>query len=210
MPIEPVKIPQNVYVEDRIIGPITLRQLIIVGIGTAISYVIYATVAKQIAVSVPLAIVLWLPAIVSAIFAFIKINDLSLFHIILLMVEQMSKPAVRTWCPHPGLTINIVTRPKKENEELTARAPDATAKLTELTTQLETQKRQLELLTNDANTPSDTDNATKANPIPNPNPITAPVDKQRIVASGIDPMRSVDGLSNGKLSAFSHLFHPQH
>ena len=38
MPIEPVKIPQNVYIEDRIVGPLTLRQTLIMAIGGGFSY----------------------------------------------------------------------------------------------------------------------------------------------------------------------------
>ena len=64
MPIEPVKIPQNVYVEDRIIGPITLRHLIICGLGGGISYALYSTAAKAGVMSMPLAVVLWSPALI--------------------------------------------------------------------------------------------------------------------------------------------------
>ena len=59
MPIEAVKIPQNVYVEDRIVGPITLRQLIITGIGAGIGYTFYALAAQAGLTSIPVMIVCW-------------------------------------------------------------------------------------------------------------------------------------------------------
>ena len=56
MAIEPVKIPQNVYVEDRIIGPVTLKQLAMVGIGMGISYAIFASVNKNGTVGIPISV----------------------------------------------------------------------------------------------------------------------------------------------------------
>ncbi len=225
MPIEPVKIPQNVYVEDRIIGPITLKQLIIVGIGSGFSYAIYATVAKVVPMSVPLTIILWSPAMVAAAFAFIKINDLSLFNIILLTVEHMSKPTTRVWCAHPGITINIVTRPQKEKERPVQQGPAANVRLDEIARQLAAQQKQIEQLTN---SPEETAAALQMEQ-DEPTVIEAkepsisaiveeksqdraeskPVPKDRIVVSGLDPARAVDGLQPSGLSAFQHIFHPQ-
>ena len=46
MPIDPVKIPQNVNIEDRIIGPVTLRHLILLMLGGGISYFLW-TILKR-------------------------------------------------------------------------------------------------------------------------------------------------------------------
>ena len=61
MAIEAVKIPQNIYVEDRIIGPVTLKQLIITGLGMGISYVLYATVTKAGVTNIPVLVACWIP-----------------------------------------------------------------------------------------------------------------------------------------------------
>lgn len=119
MPIDPVKIPQNVYVEDRIIGPITLRQIIIVMIGTGISYAIWAAMKSGGTTSQGQTIIAWIPAAIGVLFAFVKINGISLLRIILLIIEKLDKPSKRTWTPRSGIYVNIVTKPakKKKSEE---------------------------------------------------------------------------------------------
>lgn len=144
MAIEAVKIPQNVYVEDRIIGPVTLKQLGITGIGAAISYVIYSIVTKAGFNDVVSQVLCWIPALIGAMFAFFKINDLSLFSIILLTIENVNKPSERYWSPSPGLSINLITRQTMKQMETTeAKAADTVSKLAEMTRQME--KRQEEI-----------------------------------------------------------------
>ena len=108
MPIDPVKIPQNVYIEDRIVGPLTLRQIITMAIGGGISYSMYASLAKAYgSVDLITTIIVWTPAVIAAAFAIIKINDLTLSRILLLVIERMLKSPVRTWTPREGISINI-------------------------------------------------------------------------------------------------------
>ena len=60
MPIPPTKIPQNVYVEDRIVGPLTLKQIIVVCIGGGFSYALWASISKAYGyVGIPLTILAW-------------------------------------------------------------------------------------------------------------------------------------------------------
>lgn len=144
MAIEAVKIPQNVYVEDRIIGPVTLKHLLILGIGAGISYVFYAMTTQAGYTEIPYQVVSWSPLMIAAAFAFVRVNDLSLFNIILLMIESSHKPNVRYWSPHPGLSINVITRQTvQELEKAQSKASDTASKLAEMTRQLE--KRQEEL-----------------------------------------------------------------
>lgn len=145
MPIEPVKIPQNVYVEDRIVGPVTLRQLIIL-LGTGgFSYAIWTGIKNQMgAASVTITILCWIPFAIGVIFAFVRIQGISLTRFLLLMGEKMEKPAIRQWSPRRGIAINfqysslkeekkthVVTQPHREKlEELSAmldRGPIAAA-----------------------------------------------------------------------------------
>ena len=119
MPIDPVKIPQNVYVEDRIIGPVTLRQIMIILGGAGVSYGIWAVMKAAGPVSVVQTGVAWLPCVIAVLFAFVSINGISLFRIVLLAIERVNKPSRRTWQPREGISINIVTKtPQKENEDL--------------------------------------------------------------------------------------------
>lgn len=122
MPIESVKIPQNVQIEDRIVGSITLRQLIISIVGCGISYAIWTNLQKILGtVSIVVSIIAWIPAVIFIAFAFIKVYDLSLFRIVLLMIERSVKPQTRTWAPRTGMsTINSHTFAKPEKKKRSA------------------------------------------------------------------------------------------
>ncbi len=111
MPIDPVKIPQNVYIEDRIVGPLTLRQILTVALGGGLSYVLYI-MAQKAAGGNPgliITIVLWIPGVLSIILAFVTVNDLSIVRLILLTFERLNKPRIRTFEPRTGISVNIKT-----------------------------------------------------------------------------------------------------
>lgn len=115
MPIEPVKIPQNVYVADRIIGPITLKQIMITMVSAGISYAIWASMKATGSTDSVTSTLAWIPTIIGALFAFVKINGISLFRMMLLGIERLDKPSRRVWSPRDGIYVNIVTRPSKRN-----------------------------------------------------------------------------------------------
>jgi hypothetical protein len=219
MPIEAVKIPQNVYVEDRIIGPITMKQLLITGIGAGISYGLYATATKAGYVGIATVVITWTPAVIAAAFAFLKINDLSLFNIILLMIEGMNKPNTRYWSPSPGLSINVITRYAAtelvdNNKKVAANAE----KLAEITKQLE--KRQKEL--SDLSATSNPDVATRIDAATQSSvetkeevvategaqtPRTYPVRADKVKVQG-QPSRSIDGIAQS-LNVFDQFLKSQ-
>ncbi|MBN2096226.1 PrgI family protein [Candidatus Peregrinibacteria bacterium] len=96
------KIPQNVGIEDRIVGPLTLRQLIILAAGFGISYVLFAILSKLYELNVLEYIIILVPALFAAAFALIKINDIRLPKFILLFLEFAMKPKKRLW-DHRGI-----------------------------------------------------------------------------------------------------------
>lgn len=136
MPIEPVKIPQNVQIEDRIIGPVTLRQLIITIIGCGISYAIWSSLQKAFGdIGITVTIVAWIPAVIFIAFAFIKVYDLSLFRIVFLMLERSVKPQIRTWAPRPGIsTINphALAKPEKKKPVAAQEQPQSIEELSSM------------------------------------------------------------------------------
>ncbi len=119
MPIEPVKIPQNVNIEDRIVGPLTLRQVIISAVGCGFSYALFSLIGKAYGggMSLPLTIMVWIPGALSIVFAFVKFNDLTMFQMVLLTVERMNKAPVRVWTPRRGITITIRTAQQTEGNK---------------------------------------------------------------------------------------------
>ena len=132
------KVPQDVQREDTIIGPITLKQLIILGIGGGITYAIYTTLSALYFMEI------WLPPIIvtsglTAAFAFLKINNLP-FHLYLLtLVEYVILPKKRIWTKGGGDPFispfsRVVTKKKKTPIEKVKKMRD----LEELTGVLDT------------------------------------------------------------------------
>ncbi|MBI5422116.1 PrgI family protein, partial [Candidatus Peregrinibacteria bacterium] len=100
------KIPQNVGIEDKIVGPLSLRQLIIVAVGVGISWALFAILGKIYELNIIEYAIIALPGLVSIAFAMIRINDLPLSKYILLMLEFSMKPKRRMW-DHRGIA-NLV------------------------------------------------------------------------------------------------------
>ncbi len=115
------KIPQNVGLEDRIVGPLTLRQLIILASGFGISYVLFAILSKLYELNIFEYIIILIPALFAAAFALIKINDIRLTKFLLLFMEFALKPKKRLW-DHRGIAgivapdLEGVKKEKKEQE----------------------------------------------------------------------------------------------
>lgn len=216
MPIEAVKIPQNVYVEDRIIGPVTLKQLFMTGAGLGISYVIFASAQKSGVTNVIFLGACWIPAVIGAAFSFIKVNDLSLFGIILISIEGINKPNTRYWSPHPGISINLITRQTvKTMDDASKKAETDAQKLADITRQLEKRHEEMDKLS--------------AHAMPAPQNVqgvktqleaedkhglyehaeeetskAAPVRKGKIQASGLDKERSIDSITDA-VKAYENL-----
>lgn len=90
------KIPQNVELEDKIVGPLTMKQLVICGTGGGLGYVLYLTLAKTYFMEV------WLPPIaiiglITLAIAFLEIRGIKFVKWILLMIEAMINPNHRVW-----------------------------------------------------------------------------------------------------------------
>lgn len=90
------KIPQNVQIEDKIVGPLTLKQLIILGAGGGITYVIYMVLAKKFFIEVWL-IPTAISGLITLAFTFIKINGNSFGKWLLLIVEYTMNGRKRTY-----------------------------------------------------------------------------------------------------------------
>ena len=136
MSLSPVKIPQNVYVEDRIFGPVSLRQLIILMVGGGVSYGIWSLVksANGGSAGMVLTAICWSPAVLAAAFAFVKIQSLSMLKLCLLLTEKAQKPSKRTWAPRKGIDISTIAhKPSDEIVKKTVKKkPQSSEKIDEL------------------------------------------------------------------------------
>ena len=128
------KIPQNVGIEDRIVGPLTLRQLIILAVGFGTSYVLFSVLSKLYELNILEYIIIILPALFAAAFALIKINDIRLTKFVVLFLEFALKPKKRVW-DHRGIASLVspdLEGQKKETEELTSHLEEKAKKATNL------------------------------------------------------------------------------
>lgn len=115
------KIPQNVQVEDKIFGNIlTLKELIYLGIGGGISYVIYTILVRTYILGYFAIGLICIPFFISIAFAFVKIHDIPLLKFILLFIEWTIKPQRRVWNKEivPTITQKSLQLKPKTPEEI--------------------------------------------------------------------------------------------
>ncbi|MDP4008222.1 MAG: PrgI family protein [Candidatus Peregrinibacteria bacterium] len=116
------KIPQNVQIEDKIVGPLTFRQLIVLGVGGGIAYLIYLQLASVYFWKI------WLPpvAIVSLItlaFAFVRPLGVSFVKYTFLLAEFWLKPRKRMWVKGQGdIYISAFTNMKAKPSKVAKKA----------------------------------------------------------------------------------------
>ena len=137
------KIPQNVEIEDSIIGPITMRQLIIIAVGGGTAYVFYIVLAPTYYIET------WGPpvfffSILTVCVAFVSIKGIRFVRWIFLMIEAFMMPRQRMWdkeestqflFPQAG-SIKKETKIKKKTEQSKEEEEEETNQLDELTKSL--------------------------------------------------------------------------
>ena len=94
------KVPQDVQIEDKILPFMTLRQLMICGVGGGFTYLIYIVLEQQ-----PFAI--WMPPVailglLTATIAFLKIRGIPFVNFILLLLERYLNETKRVWVKSAG------------------------------------------------------------------------------------------------------------
>lgn len=90
------KIPQNVRREDQIVGPLTLRQLAICGIGGGLGYAVYVVLARSYPLIVSLTPAVLIGLLTVAL-AFLKINGIPFHQWVFLAAEYWFLPRQRTF-----------------------------------------------------------------------------------------------------------------
>lgn len=108
------KVPQNIDLEDKIVGPLTLIQFVYLMAGGIIIYISFNVFSAGI---------FWLIAIPTALLslslAFLKIQDQPFSHFLLAAVLFFVRPAKRIW--HKELALERLTvekAPVKKKEEI--------------------------------------------------------------------------------------------
>ncbi len=125
-------VPQFLDVEPKILGPITLRQfLIMVGVIVAefLVYRIFLSLIPMLAVGLPI-------AALGGAFAFGKVNGQPLHFIVLNLVQYIKKPTRRVWdktLSDNDLRVYLKKEAPPEPEVKIRKAPLESSRLAELT-----------------------------------------------------------------------------
>ncbi len=104
--------PQFIDVEDRIIGPITTRQFILMIIGGVIiflAYKIFDMAAFALIALIVIGLVL--------LFGFVKINGRRFNEYMASMIETLRRPRVRVWYKQVSLS-EIAAENRRDNNEI--------------------------------------------------------------------------------------------
>jgi hypothetical protein len=92
------QVPQFIETEDKIVGPLTLRQFLYVGGAAGLCFLLYFTVQLWLAVILSIFLLS-----ISVTLAFIKVGGRPLIHVALSAFGFYWKPQVYVWQPeHPG------------------------------------------------------------------------------------------------------------
>ncbi len=105
------KIPQDVQREDTIVGPLTMRQLIITAVGGGITYGVYTVLSRTYTWQVWGLPTLLLAAITIA-FAFLKVHELSFTQYLVSGTAYLFLPRKRVWIKGSGDPVRTIEQPK--------------------------------------------------------------------------------------------------
>lgn len=115
------KVPHDLKKQDKIIGPLSLKGLIILSIGLSIDYSIFLGISKIIGPTLSLIPVSIIAAIVIFI-VFYKYNNLEFVPFILLVIENFINPRTRYWIKmsdslSPFEKIDAITKKTTEKKD---------------------------------------------------------------------------------------------
>lgn len=109
------KVPQDVLRPDKIVGFLTLRQLIIVALGGGMAYSLYIILSKQYFLEIWLPPVLFISLITVA-FAFFKFHDILFEKLILIFIEYKFRPRARVWQKMQGdVVLSVLSTPVQKD-----------------------------------------------------------------------------------------------
>ena len=122
--MQEVRIPQNIRVADKLIGPFSLKQMLVVAAGGGVSFMLFSVV-KNTYGGIPAAAhsVIWLPVALTIAFTLIRINDIPLARYVLLVIEMMSKPRQRVFYDRRGLD-NLESQSSAQKKESNKKEKD--------------------------------------------------------------------------------------
>jgi len=127
-------VPQFIEVEDKIIGPITVRQFILLLIGGLIMFLEYKL--SDIVLFIFLAIPTF---IIVSLFAFLKVNGMPFHYFLLNVVATFKKPKVRVWLRElKNFSVHQDTKGSASVKPVVAKSPVTNSRISDLSLVLDT------------------------------------------------------------------------
>jgi hypothetical protein len=110
------QVPQNIDLEDKIVGPLTMTQFVYVLGGGLIDYILFQSVAAQ---SMGLFLFFAIPVTLIALsFAFLKIQEQPLTHFFTAWLVYLGKPKKRIWKRDQSFQPILTAPPKKDKSDV--------------------------------------------------------------------------------------------
>jgi len=112
------KVPQDVLRPDKIVGFLTLRQLVICSIGGGLTYSLYIILNRQYLIEI------WLPptvflTLITLAFAFFKFHDIVFEKLILIFIEYKFRPRARVWQKMKGdAVLSVLSTPVRPGKSI--------------------------------------------------------------------------------------------
>ncbi len=111
-----IKIPQNVQVEDKIIGPLSMKDLVVAMVGGGLGYLAFVMLDSQTWPFVTIPVALLTVSII-----FLKINDMRFMKWVYQILLFFARPQKRVWknmSDDSVLLDNILNPPEKEQSKV--------------------------------------------------------------------------------------------
>lgn len=108
-------VPQFIDVEDKILGPITIRQFLIILAGGIVDFIgwRYGDMAM-------FTLVLSISGALTLLFAFVKINGQAFHYFVLNIVQTSRKPSLRVWKKdYDNATLDLLRKKGTDTEAIT-------------------------------------------------------------------------------------------
>jgi hypothetical protein len=105
------KVPQNIDMPDRILGPLTMLQFVYAVVGGGAAYVAFMALPYPLSYAAAILIGMLTLAIV-----FLKVNERPFMHFLLSALQFIGKPKQRTWQKGDSgnMEVEIYKAPKKD------------------------------------------------------------------------------------------------
>ena len=131
MPVQRFRVPQFIDIEDKILGPITVRQFVIILAACFISALGYPFFDFTLFLTWA---IFWI--VLAAVMAFVKINGMPFHFFLLNIIQTVKNPPIRVWNKNlSNAEIKELLKKSavvKEEEKIPTKAPLGNSSLSEL------------------------------------------------------------------------------